>query len=104
MALPNFEKQNWESFTITGGFTDLAIAGEIAVLSGSSVVCADKDGTVVTSDILYDSALSIDAATLKVKVKQAGTEAASPYKITFKIKTSEDNYYEVDCEMIVKEN
>jgi hypothetical protein len=103
MALPNFEKQGWESFTIAGGFTDIAIAGEIAVLPGSSVVCIDNNGDVVTDTILWDSNLAIEDATLKVKVRPAGTEGASPYKITFRIKTSEDNYYEVDCEMIIKE-
>ncbi len=103
MALPNFEKQGWESFTISGGFTNVAIDGEIAVLSGSSVVCVDSQGTDVTSTILWDSNIAVDGTTLKVKVRPAGTEAASPYKITFRIKTSEDNYYEVDCEMIIKE-
>ena len=103
MALQNFEKQGWESFTISGSFTDLAITGEIVVLTGSSVECVDKDGEDVLSTILYNETLSVDGATLKVKLKAAGTEVASPYKITFKIKTSEDNFYEVDCEMYVKE-
>ena len=103
MALPNFEKQNWESFSIEGGFTNFAIVGELAVEVGSSVVCTDNEGTDVTTDILWSDALVVEAAKLKVKVRQAGTEAKSPYKITFKIKTSEDNFFEVDCEMIVKE-
>ena len=103
MALPNFEKQPWESFSIEGGFTDLAIAGELAVEVGSSVACADNEGTDVTSDILWSNDLAVEGAKLKVKVRQAGSEALSPYKITFKIKSSEDNFFEVDCEMIVKE-
>jgi hypothetical protein len=102
MALDSFEKQSVEEFTISAGFTSVALTGEIAVLSGSSVTAVDKNGASASSDVLYGANISVSGTTLRVKVK-AGTEALSPYKITFVIKTSEGNIYEKDILMYIKE-
>jgi F0F1-type ATP synthase epsilon subunit len=102
MALESFEKQISEEFTISAGFTNVAITGEIAVLSGSTVTAVDTNGTDATADVLYAASKSVSGKTLKIKVK-AGTEALSPYKITFKIATSEGNLYEKDVLMYIKE-
>jgi F0F1-type ATP synthase epsilon subunit len=102
MALESFEKQISEEFTISAGFTDVAIPGEIAVLSGSTVTAVDINSIDATTDVLYADNLSASGTTLRVKVK-VGTEALSPYKITFKIATSEGNLYEKDVLMYIKE-
>ena len=102
MALESFEKQISEEFTISGGISDVAITGETVILAGSSVSATDKDGTDASSAVLYGSNISVSTTFLKVKVK-AGTVALSPYKITFKMVTSEDNLYEKDVLMYIKE-
>ena len=102
MALEKITKQGWESFPVAGDFTKVAEAGELAVLVGSSVLAEDKDGTDVTTTVTDQTSLAVDGTQLRIQIK-AGTEAASPYKITFRMLTSIDNKYEVDFNLAIKE-
>lgn len=102
MGLESFEKQPWEEFTIAGDFTNFVLSGEEAQLTGSSVAAEDCDGVDATDDVLYASGMAVDGTKLTVKVK-AGVEAKSPYKITFKINTTENRKFEVDVHMHIKE-
>ena len=102
MALDSFIKQVAESITIAADFEDNALSGETAVLLGSSVIAVDSAGVDVTSTVIYSGSEAVSGTQLSCRV-QAGTEAGSPYKITFKIATSAGNLWEVDVTMRVKE-
>ena len=102
MALEGITKQGWESFPVAGDFTKVAEVGELAVLVGSSVLAEDKDGNNVATIVTDQTSLAVSGTQLRVQIK-AGTEAASPYKITFRILTSLNNKYEIDFDLAIKE-
>ena len=99
MALSKFTKQISETFPISVDFSDNMATGEIIV---SEVISAtDVDGDDATAGVLSDPGNDgAQAATVRVL---AGTEALSPYKITFKATTDEDNVWELDILMKIKE-
>ncbi|MBE9571689.1 MAG: hypothetical protein IMF11_13760, partial [Proteobacteria bacterium] len=96
------KKQSYEEFTIAGDFVDQAEPGENAVLLGSEVLAEDKDNNDVGTTLLDQATKAVDGTQLRIKVK-AGAEAASPYKITFRIVTSSGNKWEIDASCRVKE-
>jgi hypothetical protein len=109
MALSTVEKQIYESFFIGGSIYNVQQSGEAIVLANSTVVAEDKDGTDVSSTLLSQATKSLgddeNGGTnnvLKIRL-QGGTEAASPYKVTFKMETDQANKWEVDILVKVEE-
>ena len=113
MALEFFEKQNYEEFFVAGDFVDvITTTGEKLVLATSSVVAVDREGTDVTNTVLETATKKLDTSPdsasgftdnmLAIRCK-AGVQASSPYKITFYGVTTEDNKWEIDINMKIKE-
>ncbi len=97
-----FIKQTTEKFYIYGGITNVILTDDTIVIGSCSVVALDNADTVVTATILDTDTLAVyDTTKVKVKLKAAGTEALSPYKITFIIVTSSGESYEVDVFMTI---
>lgn len=112
MKAGKFKKQGYEYYTIAANFAlnmDIA-GGEDLVLGNCSVVAVDKDDNDVTSTVTDQSTLAIGLGgtndpkgALKILIK-AGTEAASPYKLTFKTgDTTASEGWEQDIIMTIKE-
>lgn len=95
-----FTKQPSEAFTIQASFTNVLDTGETITLGNSTVIALDNAGVDVTATVIFTGSKSVDGVYLKAKV-QGGTEAASPYKITFLASTSLSNVYEKDVLMTV---
>ena len=102
MTVGYFTKQNRETFFISADFEDVLEDGETIVVGNSSVVAEDVNGEVVTDDVLTAGSIAVSGYTLKIKVKE-GSEALSPYKITFVAVTSLTNTWEKDVEMEIIE-
>lgn len=99
MALSSFTKQISETFPISIDFSENMATSETIV---SQVITAiDNAGADATADIL--STPSNDGAQAALVRVLAGTEALSTYKITFIVTTSENNVWEMDVLMKVKE-
>ena len=99
MALAKFTKQISETFPISVDFSDNMATGEVIL---SEVISAtDNAGDDVTADVLSDPG-NDGAQAVTVRVL-AGTEALSPYKITFVATTDESNVWELDVLMKIKE-
>ena len=79
-----FSKQIWEEITITGEFKDVMSDSE-TLEATSTVTAMDKNGDDVSATVL--GVVGINAQNITVLTK-AGTEALSPYKITFKAITN----------------
>jgi len=72
------------------------------VIGLCSVTVLDNADVDVTTTIVDSSTLAVyDTTKVKVLLKAAGTEALSPYKITFTIGTSSLESYEVDIFMTI---
>jgi hypothetical protein len=110
-----FAKQPWETYIICADNSENLGTGESVVLATSDIIAEDKDGNDVSSDVLDNTEKTVqtaDAEDIKVtpvtngmlctRVK-AGTEALSKYKITFKAITTDDNQYETDVKMRIKD-
>lgn len=96
-------KQINETFEIWGGITNVIASGESIVIANCTVVAVDKDDTDVTATLLDVSTIAVyDTTKVRVRIKAAGTVAASPYKVTFLIKTNEPNTYEIDIFIVIK--
>ena len=102
MAITKFKKQSFEAFPVYGNFEDALSLGETIELASSTVTCVDVNGDDVTSDCIESSSLQVQDSKLVAQCKN-GEEALSPYLITFRIITTDNNKYEVDLKMIVKE-
>lgn len=104
MSLTKTEKQSYESYYIYGDFSKVMNEGE--TISSYDTSAVDKDGADATATVIEASSEIIgtgdDFAKLYVRIK-AGVEAESPYKITIKIVTSNDNKWEVDGQLVIKE-
>jgi len=94
-ALETIYKQPSESYPVYADFVNVLAATETLVIGSCSVVVTDSAGTVVTTDMVQGLSVQ-DTTKLKTTVKAAGTESASPYKITFTAVTSDGNTYEID--------
>jgi hypothetical protein len=101
-ALETIYKQPDESFPVYGDFVNVLVTGETIVIGTSSVAVEDIDGTDATATMCQGLSVT-DTTKLKTTLKKAGTEAASPYKITFIAKTSLGNEYEIDGKIRVVE-
>ena len=109
MALEKIRKQEWETFYIAGSILNVQNATETVVLSTSTVVAEDKDGLDVSATFLEQATKKLDSDTdgvysdnmLAIRIR-AGDEDLSPYKVTFKIITTEDNQFEIDSEVEVR--
>jgi hypothetical protein len=103
MALETCEKQPWEKFFVAADYVNVLDSGETIVLGSSSVTIVDKAGADVTSTMFEGGSLQI-AETSKLQCRiQAGTEAISPCKITFKAVTSLGNQFEHDFRIKIKD-
>ncbi|MHA1224095.1 MAG: hypothetical protein ACTSP3_12765 [Candidatus Heimdallarchaeaceae archaeon] len=108
-SVESFTKQNYEQFFIAGDLVDVLETGENIDLSNTTITSVDKDDNDVTTTILQaatkvlgDSPNGGTNNTVKIRV-QAGVEAESPYKITFRIPTDLNNRYEIDLKCKIKE-
>lgn len=97
-----FTKQSYEEFTITADFVNVLDTGE--TIASQTVEAEDKDGTDVAATVTDQATISVSGSQVSVLVK-AGAEAASPYKITFKIVTdsSPAHKWEEDITMTIRE-
>lgn len=112
MTLPNkaVEKQPYEEFYIAGSILRVQTATETINLTNSSVEAEDKNGDDVTASFTDDTTkvLGTDPKgsyadnTLEIRIR-GGDPALSPYKVTFKMETTEGNKWEVDREVEVEE-
>jgi len=108
----SIKKQPYEEFYLSGTILRVQQTGESIVLANSTVTATDKDGTDVTSTITKQSTMKVlthpDSASgvrnnaLSVLVR-AGSAAASPYKITYKMATDMSHKWEVDIYMYIEE-
>ncbi len=95
-----FIKQSDEIFPITADFSDVLATGETITEESSEVIAYDSNNIDVSSTILVADSKSVLGSTLLIKV-QAGIDGKK-YKITFKAVTSNNNIYELDVIMIIK--
>lgn len=104
MASSKFVKQPYEMFWVSASFANVLGSSEAIVQATSTVTAVDKDGNDATTDVLVSGTATADGQVAKVQVK-AGTEALSPYKITFRIVSdaSPADKWEHDVTMKVKE-
>jgi len=108
--MKKFKKQISEEFFAHGSILNVQEDDETIVLGTSSITAVDNVATDATTDVLEggteelrddpDGSFTNNVLAMRVK---AGTEALSPYKITFKIVTSKGNKYEIDIQMTIKE-
>ena len=94
-ALDTIYKQPSEAYPVYADFVNVLAAAETIVIASCSVTVEDAAGTDVTTDMVQGLSVQ-DTTKLKTTLKAAGTEAASPYKITFIAVTSDGNTYEID--------
>ena len=108
--MADITKQSYEEFRVDVDFGLNMETGETLTLGSCTVVCVDKDGTVVTDSLLDIMTMTTVTGTeselpnagLQVLIK-GGTEAASKYKYTFKAVTSNSHKWEKDLTMKIKE-
>jgi hypothetical protein len=106
MAISQLVKQSRETFSIYGGIANVYATGEEIITHASTeVLCEDKDGTDVAASLLQGSpSISTDKLKLYQRIKAAGgSEAQSPYKITFLMWTNQSNLYEKDVFLYIKD-
>jgi len=95
-----FTKQPSETFTIQASFVNVLDTGETITLGNSTVIAKDNADVDVTDTVIFAGSKTVSGVYLKAKV-QGGTEAASPYKITFLASTDLSNVYEIDVLMTI---
>ncbi len=99
----SIEKQSWEKFFISGSILRVQTATETVVVGTSIILAEDKNGADVSLTFLDDSTKVVGndpdgdytSNILSIRVR-AGEVALSPYKVTFRMETSEGNGWEVD--------
>lgn len=101
-AMESFGKQPYEAFVIAGDYKDVLESTESLILGSSAVSAMDKDGVDASADVLVDATKTVDGPLLKMRCK-AGTMAKQPYKITFRTVTDQNNKWEIDVRMRIKE-
>ncbi len=99
MALVYFTKQPYEEFPISVDFSENMATDETVLTQ--TITAMDKDGVNASADVL--STQENDGAFEALVQVVAGTEALSPYKVTFRVLTSEGNKWEHDVNMKIKE-
>jgi hypothetical protein len=104
MAISQLTKQTSETFSIYGGITNVAQTGEQIIAGTSEVTCQDKDGTNAPDLLSGSPSVSSDGLKLYQRIKASeGTEELSPYCITFKMGTNQNNLFEKDAFLYIKE-
>jgi hypothetical protein len=99
--MDRLEKQSYEEFTISTDFS--RNMSDIESLSSYSVTATDNSGGDASTIVLNQATISSEGAS-KVKILvRAGTEALSPYKLTFKCITNLGHRWEYDLQLKIKE-
>lgn len=101
MAIEKFKKQSYEEFSIGGDFS--ANFDDGTIISSQTVTATDVSGTDVSTEVLDQSTISNDGASMVNVLVRAGEEANQPYKITFRCVDSMGYKWELDVKMEVKE-
>ena len=101
-SLESFSKQGYEEFIIAADLVNVLNTGEEIIIGSSEIFAIDKGAGSATDDILYPFSKTVSGSQLRIRCK-GGIESKSPYKITFRAVTNEDNKWEVDVLMRVKE-
>lgn len=106
MAISQLVKQTRETFSIYGGIENVYATGEeIISHANTEVLCEDNTGADASAALLQGSpSISSDFIKLYQRIKAAGgSEALSPYKITFLMWTNQSNLYEKDVFLYIKD-
>ena len=114
MATGKVKKQSWEAYPISASILKWQPddSTEVVELATSTVIAEDKDGTNVSDTFMNQGTKTLDSDPdgdftdnmLSMKfASEGGLEAASPFKVTFRMITDEGNYYEADYIVTVKE-
>jgi len=113
MGLTKTEKQGWESYFIHGDFSEVMETGETIDVPSSTITVEDAglpdaDPVVApidaTATLTDQTSIYAEGFKLYVRIRAGvGDEGKSPYKITFRITTSNGNKWEVDGQIKVKE-
>jgi len=108
-SIGSFTKQNYEQFFIAADLVDVLETGESIDLTNVDVSAIDGNLDDATAVVLQAATIALDDSPdggtdnmVKIRV-QAGVEADSPYKITFKMPTNLNNKWELDLKMKLKE-
>jgi len=108
-SIESFTKQNYEQFFIAGDLVNVLEDDEGIDLDNTTITAIDSEGEDATSDVLQAGTKALDDSPdggtnnmVKIRV-QAGIEALSSYKITFRIPTDQDNKWEIDVRLKIKE-
>jgi hypothetical protein len=102
MALESFTKQPYEEFMIAGDFTQVLESTETIVVGTSTVTATDKStGEDTSATVLDASTKEVDGTQLRCRCRAGLT--GEQHKITFRAVTSEENKWEIDVIMKVKE-
>jgi hypothetical protein len=104
MAINQLVKQSRETFSIYGGITNVAATGETILIGTSSVECFDKNGDSASALLQGNPSVSADGLKLYQRIKASeGTEALSPYKFSFLMGTNQNNTFEKDVFLYIKD-
>lgn len=95
----SFTKQPYEAFTIKADFAKNMASTE--TISSADVSASDVEDNDATAVVL--GSVTINDTNVQVLV-QDGSEAKSPYRITFRIVTSLSHKWELDVGMRVVED
>ena len=100
--MDEFTKQPYEEFVISGDFVNVLVGTE-SIIAGSSDITAidtstEQDSTTEVVDI---ATKTVSGSQLRVRC-QAGDDGED-HKITFRVKTTQDNKFEIDVLMHVVE-
>jgi hypothetical protein len=103
------EKQPFESFFIGASIYVVQEVGEVILAGLSTVTATDFNGNDVSDTVLdQDSIVVGDDArggagnVLKIRI-QDGDQESSPYHVSFKMMTDQDNKWEVDVPLWIEE-
>jgi len=104
MAISQLVKQSRETFSIYGGITNVAATDEQIIIGTSSVVCKDNNGDDAAALLSGSPSVSSDGLKLYQRIAASqGTEALSPYVLTFLMGTDDSNVYEKDVFLYIKD-
>lgn len=96
------EKQPYEEFFVSVDFDEELSSGETLVAT-SAVIAFDNAGTQLDPGVIVSvDSVVVQGTLLSARIK-AGTEALSPYKLSYRCVTSIGNKYEEDVKLKVKE-
>jgi len=104
MALEKFKKQPWEEFVIAGSIEEVVDTGELIDIPNCDVTAVDmSDDSDSTADVIDSPTIEKDDTLHYLKVRVKGGVDLEDHKITFKIATQDNNQYEIDVIMKVRE-